>query len=105
MCLASFKDALEAFCPDRVRPGSAAPFSAEGVRAPPTTFPKSKALPGVFGVLEDAPKEANAPEPKPKALDAPAAGEDTTGVANGMALKGFDFPCDEMSPPNLFPGV
>lgn len=104
--MASFRDALEAFCDDRVRPGSVGPFSPDGVRAPPTTFPKSKALPGVFGVLEDAPNEANAPEPKPKAVEAPAVGDDTAaGDANGMALKGFDFPCDEVSPPNLFPGV
>lgn len=88
-----------------MRPDSAGPFSPEGVGAPLTTFPKSKALPGVFGVFADAPKEANAPEPRPKALDAPAVGDETAGDASGMALKGFDFPCDEVSPPNLFPGV
>ncbi len=54
------------------------PFSSK----PPTA-------PGVFGVLTD-PKEANAPDPKPKAEDAPAEGE---LVARGeMALKGFDLP-------------
>lgn len=56
---------------------------------------KPPAAPGVFGVLTD-PKEANAPDPKPKAEDAPAEGE---LVASGeMVLKGFDLPWEEVSP-------
>ncbi len=73
-------------------------FSAVGVLAPPRTLPKSKALPGDLGVFED-PNDANAPEPSPNALDAPAVGEGTTFVGGDIALKGFDFPCDDVSPP------
>jgi hypothetical protein len=62
-------------------------FSVIGVFADePITPPKSNALPGVFGVFED-PNDANAPDPKPKALDAPVVG-DTRDVVGG-ALKGF----------------
>jgi len=73
-------------------------FSAVGVLVPPRTPPKSNALPGDFGVFE-APKDANAPEPRPNALDAAVVGEGTTVVGEDIALKGLDFPCDEMSPP------
>lgn len=56
---------------------------------------KAPAAPGVFGVLTD-PKEANAPDPKPKAEDAPAEGE---FVVNGeMVLKGLDFAWEDDSP-------
>jgi hypothetical protein len=65
---------------------------------PPAAFPKSKAVPGVLGVLE-APKDANAPVPKPNA-DAPAVGEATFAEFKGeMALKGFERPPCELSPP------
>lgn len=58
-------------------------------------------MPGVFGVLFADPKDANAPEPSPKAVEAPDVGEDIFVVARGdMALKGFDRPCDDVSPPN-----
>jgi hypothetical protein len=63
-------------------------FSAVGVFADdPTTLPKSSAVPGVFGVFEE-PKDANAPVPKPKALDAPVVGDAIDDVAAGE-LKGF----------------
>ena len=52
--------------------------------------PKSKAVPGVFGVLADKPKEANAPDPSPKADDAPVEGDVTLVVARGvMPLRGL----------------
>lgn len=82
------EDALEPTALERL--ASFKVFSP-GVLAPPppTTDPKSRALPGDFGALE-APNEANAPEPRPKALDAPAVGE---GIAAGVAvLKGFLLP-------------
>ncbi len=61
---------------------------------------KSSPLPGDFGVLED-PKEANAPEPRPKADEAPALGGPAPDGVNGpRALNGLFFPCDEVSPPN-----
>lgn len=51
------------------------------------------AAPGVLGVFAE-PKEANAPEPRPKAEEALAEGEFV--LASGeMALKGLDFPCEE----------
>ena len=54
-----------------------------------TAEPKamSKGLPGVFGVLA-VPKEANAPDPRPKALEAPLVGE-TRPPPGVIAL---DFP-------------
>ena len=71
-------------------------FSAVGV------FPlamdwKSIAGPGVLGVFE-APKDANAPDPRPNALDAPVVGDETDAE-----LKGFLLLCDEDSP--LLPSV
>ena len=77
------------------REASLADFSAAGVFAPVTTLPKSRlppATPGVFGVLDGAPKDANAPEPRPKALDAPTVGDGMAGDASGMELNGLDFP-------------
>lgn len=50
-------------------------FSVVGVLAAPAILPKSSALPGDFGVPLEAPNDAKAPEPKPKALDAPAVGD------------------------------
>jgi len=73
-------------------------FSAVGVFVPPPTMlPKSSVLPGVFGALE-FPNEANAPVPKPKALDAPAVGDERDVPEGDMALKGFFVLCDEVSP-------
>jgi hypothetical protein len=54
-------------------------------------------LPGVLG----APKEANAPDPRPKAEDALVDGEDTPPERGERALKGFDRPW-ELSGPNRF---
>ena len=63
---------------------------------------KSKAVPGVLGVLAADPKEANAPEPSPKAEEPPVVGEASPpGVNGGIALNGFRPPWDE-SPPNRF---
>lgn len=60
---------------------------------------------GVFGVFDD-PKLANAPEPKPKAEEAPALGETKAPLPPELILlKGFDFPCDDVSPPKRFEDV
>lgn len=78
---------------------SLACFSAVGVLegTAAARLAKSRAPPGVFGVF-DAPKDAKAPEPRPNALDAPAAGEEMV-VEDGVArLKGFLLLCDELSP-------
>ena len=49
-----------------------------------------------MGVFED-PKEANAPDPNPNALDAP-----TVGDAKAVELKGFArVLCDDRPPPFL----
>jgi hypothetical protein len=72
-------------------------FSKVGVFPDPTTLPKSNAPPGVFGVFV-APKDANAPDPRPNALDAPAVGETREVVEGDMAPKGVLLLWDEVSP-------
>ena len=60
----------------------------------------SIAVPGVLGVLVDEPKDAKAPDPRPKAEEAPLVGEETPVVVTGaMPLSGVlpPIPC---SPPN-----
>jgi hypothetical protein len=52
-----------------------------------------------FFVVE--PKDANAPEPRPKADDALAEGEETLVESGEIALKGLERPC-ELSGPNRF---
>ena len=83
-------------------------FSAVGVfEGAPIILPKSRAPPGVLGVF-DAPKEAKAPDPRPKALDAPAAGEEMVVDDGVVRLKGFLLLCDEPSPclrPSVWPLV
>ena len=60
---------------------------------------KSKAVPGVLGVLAADPNDANAPDPRPKAEEPAVVGEARPLPVNGdMVLKGFFPPCDE-SPP------
>lgn len=64
-------------------------------------LPKSSDVPGVLGVLAEDPNDANAPEPRPKAEDAPFVGEATFVVVKGeMPLNGLGFPLAELSPPN-----
>lgn len=46
---------------------------------------------GVFGTFEE-PKEANAPEPSPKAEEPPTVGEATIPLPEVMVLKGFLVP-------------
>jgi hypothetical protein len=61
---------------------------------------KSKAVPGVLGVLVAEPNEAKAPEPSPKAEEPPIVGEARAlVVSGGMALKGLRPPCEDESPP------
>lgn len=55
----------------------------------------SKGLAEVFGVLAD-PNEANAPEPRPKALEAPLVGDTRPP---GVVLKGFGLVDEGVSPP------
>lgn len=64
---------------------------------------KSKAVPGVLGVLAADPKDANAPEPRPNAVEPPVVGEASPlGVSGDTPLKGLARPpCDE-SPPIRF---
>lgn len=72
------------------RSGSFFSAGVDAVGAPATAFPKSKAVPGVFGVLVADPKEAKAPEPKPKALEPAIVGEDMPLVVRGVTvLKGL----------------
>ena len=71
--------------------------SADGVANADEVLLKSKPVPGVFGVLTADPKEAKAPEPRPKAED--ATGDVTVLVLRGcMSLKGLVRPGVEGSP-------
>jgi len=65
----------------------------------PAVLLQSKAVPGVFGVFEAEPKDANAPEPRPKAVEADVGDATALVVRGDIVLKGFDRPCDEVSPP------
>lgn len=56
------------------------------VLATAVAMAESKGLADVFGVLAE-PKDAKAPEPKPKALEAPLVGE--TSALPGVLLKGL----------------
>lgn len=77
-------------------------FSAVGVVT--ADLPKSKAVPGVFGVLFAEPKAAKAPEPSPKAGDFPAVGEATELAVNGaLELKGLFLDVPVMLPNRLGP--
>lgn len=69
----------------------AAAVGVEGV-----ALAKSKAVPGVFGVLAAEPKDAKAPDPRPKALEPPAVGDDTVVALKG-GLKGL-FLLEDMLP-------
>ena len=63
---------------------------------------KSKAGPAVLGVLADDPNDANAPEPRPKAVEPPAVGDASPPAAMGdMVLNGLRPPCDESPPVRL----
>lgn len=66
---------------------------------------KSKAVPGVFGVLFADPNDANAPDPSPNAEEPPVVGEASPPGVNGETpLNGFLPPWEE-SPPNRLPDV
>jgi hypothetical protein len=78
---------------------SLADFSAPGVFAPEPRV-LSNGFPGVLGVL-GWPKAAKAPWPRPKALEAPPAGE-TRPLG---AIPEPNLPSDELSLPNRFKGV
>lgn len=59
---------------------------------------KSRDAPGVRGVLAEDPKDANAPDPSPKADDAPFVGEATLLLLRGeMPLNGLGLPLADTS--------
>lgn len=75
-------------------------FSADGVLPPPPIEPmaSSKGLPGVLGVLAE-PNAAKAPDPSPKALEAPPVAEGDVRPPPGVVeLKGFERPWEEVGP-------
>ena len=66
-------------------------------------LPKSSDVPGVRGVLPEAPKEAKAPEPNPNAEDAPLVGDAIVEVVKGaIPLKGLSFLLKDPPLSNLF---
>lgn len=74
-------------------------FSTTGV----VELLRSRDAPGVRGVLAVDPKDANAPEPSPKAEEAPFVEGVTLLVVNGgMPLNGLDLPLVDTSPPKRF---
>lgn len=74
-------------------------FSTTGV----VELPRSRDAPGVRGVLAEDPKEANAPEPRPKADEAPFVDGVTLLVVNGaIPLNGLVLPLVDRSPPKRF---
>lgn len=74
-------------------------FSTTGV----VELLRSRDAPGVRGVLADDPKEANAPEPRPKAEEAPfVEGVTLLVVKGGMPLNGLDLPLVDTSPAKRF---
>jgi hypothetical protein len=74
-----------------------AELAAKGV--PATALAKSKAVPGVLGVFVAEPNEAKAPEPRPKAPEAPVVGEEIPLVFKGVtALNGLLRPWEDVLP-------
>lgn len=67
---------------------------------------KSRLVPGVLGVLAEDPNDAKAPDPRPKAEDAPLVGEAVFVVVKGaMPLNGLDLLLkDPSAPPKRFVG-
>lgn len=67
-------------------------------------LPKSRAFPGVRGVLfVDEPKDAKAPEPSPNAEEAPVVGVLVLVALTGsILLKGLGLPLPALSGPKRF---
>ena len=71
------------------------PTAVEGVE-----LANSREAPGVLGVFAEDPKDAKAPEPRPKADDAPLVGDVVFEVVKGaMPLNGLDLVLKGPSPP------
>ena len=63
-------------------------------------LPNSRDVPGVLGVFAEDPNDAKAPEPRPKAEEAPLVGEAALVVVKGaMPLNGLDLLLKDPSPP------
>ncbi len=77
------------------------PVAVEGVE-----LAKSSEVPGVLGVFAEDPKDAKAPDPRPKADEAPLVGEAAFVVVKGaIPLNGLDLLLKDPSvPPNRFAG-
>lgn len=77
------------------------PIAVEGVE-----LAKSSEVPGVLGVFAEDPNDAKAPDPRPKADEAPLVGEAVFVVVKGaMPLNGLDLLLkDPSAPPKRFAG-
>ena len=75
------------------------PNAVEGVE-----LAKSSDVPGVLGVFAEDPKDAKAPDPRPKADEAPLVGDAVFVVVKGaMPLNGLDLLLkDPSAPPKRF---
>lgn len=103
----SAKDAEDAFGLISVPPFSFAlsfsRFSPVAVADVPLL--KSSDVLGVLGVLAEDPKDAKAPEPSPKAEEAPDVGDAAFVVVKGaIPLNGLDLLLKDPSPPKRFAG-
>lgn len=71
------------------------PAALEGVE-----LPNSRDVPGVLGVFAEDPNDAKAPDPRPKAEEAPLVGEEALVVVKGaMPLNELDLLLKDPSPP------
>lgn len=63
-------------------------------------LPNSRDVPGVLGVFAEDPKDAKAPDPRPKADEAPLVGEAALVLVKGaMPLNGLGLLLRDPSPP------
>lgn len=93
-----FRDNVEIFALTSSPVLSFSRFSPAAVAG--VELPKSSDVPGVLGVLAEDPNDAKAPDPRPKADEAPLVGEATFVVVKGaMPLNGLGLLLRDPSPP------
>lgn len=95
-----FRDNVEEFAlgSDPAPSFSFSRFSLAAVEG--VELPNSRDVPGVLGVFAEDPNDAKAPDPRPKAEEAPLVGEAAFVVVKGaIPLNGLDLLLKDPSPP------
>lgn len=95
-----FKDNVDGFdlTADPALSFSFSSFSLAAVEG--VELPNSRDVPGVLGVFAEDPKDAKAPDPRPKAEEAPLVGEAVLVVVKGaIPLNGLGLLLKDPSPP------